>query len=483
MNPDKYIKNYINGSFSPASSGGYLDTINPAFDTPHAKYPDSGEAEIKDAIAFAKKAAPGWRNIDPETRFRLLMRMADIIEQESVVFAQAETRDTGKPYSMSSSADIPRAQACLRFYATAILHNTITSSKAYRKATQFQVNRPMGVVAIGAHWNYPLLNLCEWIAPALAAGNCVVAHPSDRTPSTAHLLSKAAMEAGLPSGVLNIVHGKDSVIEPLMGELDGIDAVGFSGTYERGRDLAARCAENYRPVLLDTGGKNPAIVLEDADADQTVIGLLRSIFTNNGQSAYSTSRLFIARSRYEEIRDELVKRTQFLRIGDPLSKVTDLGPLISREHLERVLSFVSLAELEGGTIICGGKHPNMSEELENGFFIRPTLVEGLSPDARTNQEEIFGPLATITPFDTEEDVIRMSNQNPYQRSAAIWGRDTRVSSRIASELICGQIWVNDWIQSGRDSGHRLYGYAGNGTIGGYATMRFFNREASITQGF
>ena len=483
MSPDKYIKNYIGGSLSPADSGEYLDSYNPANDKAISLYPDSAEVDLRNAVQAARKALPAWTILDPEKRFRLLMRMADIIEQERDVFAKAESNDNGKPYSMSSSADIPRAQACLRFFATAILHRNTFEARTYRKAAHYHLHRPMGVVGVSCHWNYPLLNLCEWIAPALATGNCVVAHPSDRTPMTAYLLAKAAVDAGLPGGVLNIVHGKDSVIQPLLGEIEGIDAVGFSGTHERGKELAIRCAGNYRPHLLDTVGKNPAIILSDADADQTVIGLLRSTFGNNGQSAYSTSRIMVERSRYEEIRDELVKRTQFLRVGDPFSQVTDLGPLISREHLERVLSYISLCEMEGGKVLCGGKHPNMPEELEGGYFVRPTLVEGLAPDARTNQEEIFGPLATIMPFDKEEEVIRMANLTDFQRAAAIWTRDTRRANRIAAQLKCGQIWINDWMQLGRDTAHRLYGPAGNGAIGGHASMRFFTREGTVTQGY
>lgn len=483
MSPDKYIKNYINGALSPAAAGAYLDTLNPASAQTHAYFPDSGEEDVQQAIEAGQKAFPNWQRLDPEKRFRLLMRMADIIEQERDVFARAEARDSGKPLSMAASADIPRAQACLRFYATAMLHRRASDARHYRRAVHYHLLHPLGTVAVSSHWNYPLLNLCEWIAPALAMGNCVVAHPSDRTPMTAYLLSKAAIDAGLPAGVLNIVHGKDSVIQPLLAELEGIEAVGFSGTTEKGREIALRCSEHYRPVLLDTGGKNPAIVFHDADFDQTIIGLLRSSFGNNGQSAYSTSRLYVERDLYEKLRDEMVKRTQFLRVGDPFSQVTDLGPLISREHLERVLSYISLAEMEGGKILCGGKTPNLPEELEEGFFVRPTLVEGLPPDVRTNQEEIFGPLATITPFDTEDEVIGLANHNPYQRAAAIWSANGQRANRIAARLSCGQIWVNDWMQLGRDTGHRLYGLAGNGAIGGEASLRFFTREQTITQGY
>lgn len=483
MSPDKYIKNYINGALSPAATGAYLDTINPAVAQTHAYFPDSGEEDVQKAIEASQKAFPNWQRLDPEKRFRLLMRMADIIEQERDVFARAEARDSGKPFSMAVSADIPRAQACLRFYATAMLHRRASDARHYRRAVHYHLLHPLGTVAVSSHWNYPLLNLCEWIAPALAMGNCVVAHPSDRTPMTAYLLSKAAIDAGLPAGVLNVIHGKDSVIQPLLAELQGIEAVGFSGTMEKGREIALRCSEHYRPVLLDTGGKNPAIVFNDADFDQTIIGLLRSSFGNNGQSAYSTSRLYVERDLYEQLRDEMVKRTQFLRVGDPFSQVTDLGPLISREHLERVLSYISLAEMEGGKILCGGKTPNLPEELEEGFFVRPTLVEGLSPDVRTNQEEIFGPLATISPFDTEDEVVAMANQSSYQRAAAIWTANGQRANRVAARLYCGQIWVNDWMQLGRDTGHRLYGLAGNGAIGGEASLRFFTREQTITQGY
>lgn len=483
MNPDKYIKNYINGSLSPASSGAYLETLNPATGQAYAFFPDSQEEDLRQALDSAHRAAPDWARLDPEKRFRLLMRMADIIEQERDLLARAEARDCGKPFSMTVSADIPRSQACLRFYATAMLHRRSGNGRHYRKAVHYHLLQPMGVVAVSPHWNYPLLNLCEWIAPALAVGNCVVVHPSEYSPMTAYLLSKAAIDAGLPPGVLSVVHGRDNILQPLLAELGELDAIGFSGTVDKGREMARRCSERFLPLLLDTGGKNPALIFEDADFDQTVIGLLRSAFGNNGQSAYSTSRLYVARTIYEELRDEMVKRTQFLRIGDPFSKVTDLGALISRQHLEQVLSYISLSEMEGGKILCGGKTPNVPEELENGFFVRPALIEGLSIQTRTNQEEIFGPLATIAPFDTEEEAIALANQSLYQRAAAIWTRDGQRANRVASRLLCGQVWINDWQQLGRDTGHYLYGNSGNGPIGGEASLRFFTRQQTITQGY
>ena len=480
MGPDKYIKNYIGGTLSPAVSGQYLEDTNPATGGLVAMFPDSGSAEVQRAVDAAQKAFPAWSSLEPQRRFRLLMRIADIIEQNLETFARAETLDTGKPLAMSKSVDIPRAQLNFRFFASALLQMAETSYHQPGESIHYTMRKPIGIVACIAPWNLSLYLLTNSIAPALAAGNCVIAKPAELTPMRAHLLAKACIEAGLPAGVLNILHGTSETVVPAILENPHIQAIAFTGDAETGKKIALHAASTGKKAGLDLGGKDPNIIFADCDFDQMMVGTLRSSFSNNGQISYAGSRIYVERALYEKTRDELVKRTQFLKVGDPFSAITDLGSIISREQRERIFSYLALAELEGGKILCGGKPLEMNGEFEGGFFMRPAVIEGLPLQCRTNQEEIFGPLVTIAPFDTEAEVLALANGTPYSLSASIWTKEIGRANRIAEKLKAGIVWVNCWmlqdlripVERQRASGHLR--------DGGLESLRFFTEAKTVS---
>jgi len=480
MGLDKYIKNYIGGTLTPAASGHYLEDVNPATGEVFAKFPDSGAADVQRAIEAARKAFPTWSSMEPLRRFRLLMRIADIIEQNTNTFARAETLDTGKPLAMSKSVDIPRAQLNFRYYAAAILQLEDPSFHQPGEAIHYTMRKPLGIIGCVAPWNLPLYLLTWKIAPALAAGNCVVAKPSELTPMTAHLLANACIEAGLPAGVLNIIHGKDEKVIPPILESPDVPAITFTGDAETGKKIALAAAALFKKVALDLGGKNPNIIFADCDFDQMMVGTLRSSFSNNGQICYAGSRIFVERPLYQKTRDELVKRTQFLKVGDPFSSVTDLGAIISGAHRERVLSYLALAEMEGGKVLCGGNPMEMTGDFENGFFMRPAVIEGLPPHCRTNQEEIFGPVVTITPFDTEEEVIALANSTPYGLSASIWTKNVERANLVAEKLSAGIVWINCWMLQDLRPPVERHGFSGLHRDGGIESLRFFTQAKMVS---
>lgn len=479
MGPDKYLKNYIDGALVPAVSGEYLDNITPATAKVYSFIPDSDEKDVERAVEAAERAFPEWSNADIRTRFRILTRIADIIEQNLDIFSRAESIDSGKPISMSKSVDIPRSQANFRFFATAILHFSSESHHIPGEAINFTLRQPIGVVGCISPWNLPLYLFSWKIAPALATGNCVVAKPSEMTPMTAYLLSKACIEAGLPKGVLNIVHGLGGKAGQAMVENPKIKAISFTGGTNTGKKIAAVAAPVFKKLSLELGGKNPNIIFADCDFDQMMVDTLRSSFSNNGQICLCGSRIYIERPIYERFKDEFVKRTSFLKVGDPFSSVTDLGALVSQQHKEKVMSYISLAEVEGGTILCGGKEVEMQGEYENGYFLRPTVIEGLPIDCRTNQEEIFGPVVTIAPFDTEEEAIALANGTAYGLSATVWTKNIAKANRVAERLQAGIVWINCWMVRDLRTPFGGMKSSGVGREGGLEALRFFTEPKNV----
>ena len=479
MTTDKYIKNYIDGALAPAVSGQYLDNYNPATGKVYSHLPDSDENDVQRAVEAAERAFREWSTAEPRTRFRLLMRIADIIEQNIDAFARAETMDSGKPLSMSMSVDIPRAQANFRFFATSVLQFGSESHHMPGEAINFTLRQPLGVVGCISPWNLPLYLFTWKIAPALATGNCVVAKPSELTPMTAYLLSKACIEAGLPAGVLNIVHGLGPKAGQAIVEHPKVKAISFTGGTATGQQIARTAAPVFKKLSLELGGKNPNIIFADCNFDEMMVGTLRSSFSNNGQICLCGSRIYVERPLYEKFREELVKRTQFLKVGDPFSTVTDLGALVSKQHLEKVQSYLALAEVEGGTILCGGNRMDMQGEFENGYFLRPAVVEGLPLECRTNQEEIFGPVVTIAPFDTEEEALALANGTPYGLSATVWTQDISRANRVAEKLQAGIVWVNCWMVRDLRTPFGGVKNSGIGREGGNEALRFFTEPKNV----
>ena len=479
MPTDKYIKNYIDGTLVPAGSGKYLDNYNPSTGKIYSYIPDSDADDVQRAFEAAERAFPEWSQAGLRKRFRILNRLADIIEQNLEEFARAESIDSGKPIAMSSSVDIPRAHQNFRFFATAILHFSSESHQMEGEAINFTLRQPIGVVGCISPWNLPLYLFSWKIAPALATGNCVVAKPSEMTPMTAHLLAKACIEAGLPPGVLNIIHGLGPKAGQAIIDHPKIKAISFTGGTATGRQIAQKAAPMFKKLSLELGGKNPNIIFADCDFDQMMIGTLRSSFSNNGQICLCGSRIYVERPIYDKFKEELVKRTQFLKVGDPFSSVTDLGALVSKAHMEKVMGYLSLAEVEGGSILCGGEPVPMKGEFEEGYFLRPAVIEGLPHDCRTNQEEIFGPVVTIAPFDTEEEVLQYANGVEYGLSATIWTQDISKANRVAEQIQAGVVWINCWLLRDLRTPFGGVKNSGVGREGGLEALRFFTEPKNV----
>jgi len=476
---EKYIKNYINGALIPAASGEYLDNVNPATGQVYSQLPDSGPEDVDRAVEAAAKAFPTWSMLDVQKRYRILSRLADVIEQNLEAFARAETTDNGKVLSLSSSVDIPRAQANFRFFATAILHFASEAHPMPGQAVNYTLRQPLGVVGCISPWNLPLYLFTWKIAPALAAGNTVVAKPSELTPMTAFLLSKAAMEAGLPPGVLNIVHGLGGKAGQAIVEHEQVKAISFTGGTRTGEQIARLAAPKFKKLSLELGGKNPNLIFADCDFDQMLFDTLRSSFSNNGQICLCGSRIYVQRPIYERFTEEFVKRTEFLRVGDPLASTTDMGALVSAQHLEKVESYLALAEVEGGHRLTGGQRVELKGEHAGGFFIRPAVIEGLPIQCRTNQEEIFGPVVTIAPFDTEEEGLALANGTGYGLSATVWTQDLSRATRVAEQLQAGIVWINCWMVRDLRTPFGGVKNSGVGREGGFEALRFFTEAKNV----
>ncbi len=480
MQTEKYLKNYIDGNLAPATTGNYLDNINPATGKVYTHFPDSSEEDLQRAIEAAERAFPAWAALDPQKRFRIMMRIADIIEQNSDSFARAETIDTGKPLSMSHSVDIPRAHAHFRFFASSILHYGNEAFHLQNEATSYTLRQPIGVVGCISPWNLPLYQLTWKIAPALATGNCVIAKTSELSPVTAHLLSKACVEAKLPPGVLNIIYGKDQTLDLAIAKHPKIEAVSFTGDMEKGQKILQAGIKNIKKLSLQLGGKNPSIIFEDCDFDQMMINTLRSSFSNNGQHNFACSRIYIEESLYEKFKTELIKRTSFLKIGDPFSSITDLGALISEGQLKRVQSYIKLAQKEGGNLLYGGKKIDLPGELEGGFFFRPAIIEDLPLACRTNQEQIFGPIVSLTPFSSESEVVKLANGTSFGLAASVWSKDISKASRISTQLKAGVVWINGWMTQDLRAPFGGTRMSGHQKEGGLESLRFFSETKNIS---
>lgn len=479
MKTEQYIKNYINGSLQPAESTEFIENYDPSTGQIYSYIPDSDSRDIEKAVEAAQKAFPAWSVMHPQKRFRLLMRVADIIEQHLDLFAEAESRDSGKPVSLSTTVDIPRAHENFRFFATSLLHFSSESHNMPGQAVNFTLRQPIGVVGCISPWNLPLYLFSWKIAPALATGNCVVAKPSELTPMTAFLLSKACQEAGLPPGVLNIVHGLGSKAGQAIVEHPQVKAISFTGGTNTGKKIAAVAAPAFKKLSLELGGKNPNIIFDDCDFDEMMIHTLRSSFSNNGQICLCGSRILVQRGIYDKFKDEFVKRVQFMKVGSPFNSVSDLGAVVSKEHKEKVLAYIALAEMEGGKILCGGKPAELKGELANGYYLKPTVIEGLSNSCRTNQEEIFGPVVTIQAFDTEEEAIALANDAEYGLAATVWTKDINRTQRLAQQLQTGIVWINCWMVRDLRTPFGGMKNSGVGREGGLEAMRFFTEPKNV----
>ena len=473
------IANYINGNHLPPHSGKYIDNYDPSTGKIYSLIPDSDTSDVDAAVEAAKKAFPEWSSCGVEERYRILNKMADLIAEKKEALAQAESRDSGKAISLSRSVDIPRAEANIRFFATAILHFSSTAHQMEGVAVNYTLRQPIGVVGCISPWNLPLYLFTWKIAPALATGNCVIAKPSEITPMTAYLLSEIAIEAGMPPGVLNILHGLGPKVGQAIVEHPNIKAISFTGGTATGRILARTAAPMFKKLSLELGGKNPNIIFADCDFEEALSTTLRSSFANNGQICLCGSRAYIERPIYNKFRDELVKRANALKVGDPFANDTAQGSLVSKQHREKVMSYLDLAREEGGTILCGGEQVSPGGELDGGYYLSPAIVEGLPNHCRTNQEEIFGPVITLQPFDTEEEALALANGVQYGLASTIWTSNIRRATRMAEKIEAGIVWINCWLLRDLRTPFGGVKNSGVGREGGTEALRFFTEAKNV----
>lgn len=473
------LQNYINGQLLAPTSGNYIDNFHPATGKVYSLIPDSDAKDVQLAVEAAKSAFPSWSVTPVEKRAKFMLKIASIIERDMDAFVKAESKDNGKSVHTASIVDIPRAISNIEFFATGIMHYAAESHITEDTAVNYTMRMPIGVVGCISPWNLPLYLFTWKIAPAIAAGNCVVAKPSEITPMTAYMLSKACVEAGLPAGVLNIVHGLGGKCGQAIVEHPEIKAISFTGGTVTGAAIAASAAPKFKKLSLELGGKNPNIIFADSDFDNMLKTTIQSSFANQGEICLCGSRIFVERPIYEKFKAAFVEKASQLKPGDPSNEKTRMGAIVSKPHMEKILSYIELAQKEGGTILAGGKRFIMDGEFKDGWYIEPTVIEGLPHDCRTNQEEIFGPVVTIMPFDTEEEVLMMANSTIYGLAASIWTSDLTRAHRMAAQVQSGIIWINCWLL--RDLRTPFGGMKGSGVgrEGGFEALRFFTEPKNV----
>lgn len=475
----KYLKNYIGGELVDAVSGSWLGNYTPASGEVYSYIPDSGAADINAAVEAAKRAFPSWAALKAEERAAYMRKIADLIEKNVSQLAVAESVDQGKPVSLALRVDIPRAVSNFRFFASAIEQFSSDAHITGNEAVNYTLRQPIGVVGTISPWNLPLYLFTWKIAPALAAGNTVVAKPSEITPMTAFMLSQLCIEAELPAGVLNIVHGLGPKVGQAISEHPEIKAISFTGGTKTGRTIAQTTAPMFKKLSLEMGGKNPNIIFADCNWEEMMKTTIHSSFSNQGEICLTGSRIFIEKPAYETFRKEFVERAKALKVGDPEADDTRVGAIVSQQHFDKIMSYIALAKEEGGKLLCGGKAVKLEGRCANGWFIEPTVFEGLPHDCRTNQEEVFGPFVTLIPFETEDEVLRYANSTEYGLAAIIWTQNLTRAHRVAAKVQSGIIWVNCWLHRDLRTPFGGMKNSGLGREGGFEALRFFTEAKNV----
>jgi len=468
------LGNFIGGRFVPPHSAAYIDDINPATEEVIAAIPDSDGQDIDDAVAAAREAFPSWSRTPAAERSRLLLKLADLIEQNLEQLARLESEDNGKTISLARRLDIPRAVLNFRFFATGILHQSSEAHTTDGMALNYTLRQPLGVAGLISPWNLPLYLLSWKIAPAIATGNTCVAKPSELTPLTANRLAELSIEAGIPPGVINIVHGYGNKAGRALTSHPDVPLISFTGGTVTGAAVATNASPRFKKISLELGGKNPNLIFADADLDDAVATTIRSSFWNQGEICLCGSRIFVERAVYDAFLERFVAATEKLKIGDPLDETTDVGALISAEHLKKVTGYIELAKQEGGTIVTGGRRVD-----RRGYFVEPAIITGLGTNCRVLQEEIFGPVVTVTPFDGEEEAIAFANSTRYGLASTVWTRDLQRAHRVAAAIDSGTVWINCWLL--RDLRVPFGGMreSGVGREGGFESLNFFTEAKNV----
>lgn len=473
------ILNYINGELLEPVGKLYIDNYQPATGKVYSLIPDSDERDVQLAVDAARKAFPEWSVLPKESRSKILVRISELIEKNLDRLALAESTDNGKPVKLAKTIDIPRAAANFYFYATAILHDHTEAHPMENRVINYTLRQPIGVAGCISPWNLPLYLFTWKIAPALASGNCVVAKPSEITPMTAYLLSELCIEAGLPKGVLNIVHGLGPKVGSAITEHPFIPVISFTGGTATGAQISKVAAPMFKKLSLELGGKNPNIIFADCDYEEALKTTMHSSFANQGQICLCGSRIFIERPIYEKFKVDFIAKVKELVPEDPSNENSKMGAVVSKPHMEKILSYIELAKEEGGTVLVGGRRKILEGELAEGYFLEPTVIDGLAYNCRTNQEEIFGPVVTIMPFDTEEEVLTYANSTKYGLASTVWTRELNKAHRVANNLHTGIVWINCWLLRDLRTPFGGVKASGVGREGGFEALHFFTEPKNV----
>jgi aminomuconate-semialdehyde/2-hydroxymuconate-6-semialdehyde dehydrogenase len=476
------LSHLVNGKLSDFSAVRWLPVEDPATGAQVALLPEASLNLVDQAVQAAEAAFPAWSQRSPEQRAVVLRRLADLIDGHADTLARYESLDTGKPLHVARRVDIPRAAQNFRFFADAITQVASECHQTSSTVVNYTVRGPLGAVACISPWNLPLYLLTWKIAPALALGNCVVAKPSEITPLTATYFAKLCAQAGLPPGVLNVVHGPGDPVGAALCRHENIKAISFTGGTQTGAAVATAAASRFKKVSLELGGKNPALVFADCDLPQTVNQLVRASFANQGQICLCPSRLLVDQRIYAAFKEQFVAKVKELTVGDPNTPV-DLGAVVSGTHQSRILEFIGQAKREGGAVLTGGGAIHPSGRCAEGYFVAPTVIEGLSHDASVNQTEIFGPVVTLTPFQDEVQAIRLANASQYGLAATVWTTHLARAHRVAQALETGIVWVNCWMLRDLRTPFGGMKASGVGREGGLEVLRFFTEPKNVCINF
>lgn len=475
------IKNFINNNDCIPLSGLWLDNYDPASGEVYGEIPDSNQNDVEQAYQAANEAFKSWSNTSTDERSKIMLRIADLIEENLEYLATAESKDNGKPVSLARVVDIPRAASNFRFYGNAITQYASQAHETVGKNTlNFTLRKPLGVVGCISPWNLPLYLFTWKIAPAIAAGNCVVAKPSELTPATAYLLGDLVKKAGLPPGVLNIVHGTGASCGQAIVAHPGIKAISFTGGTSTGAHIARTAAPLFKKLSLELGGKNPNLIFADCDYDRMLDTTVRSSFSNQGQICLCGSRIFVEQSIYSQFKTDFIARVQQLQVGHPQQATTHIGALVSAAHKEKVTGYIAFAKAnpQQYSLLHGGATV-LVEGYEQGYYLQPTVIEVQTNDCKLNQEEIFGPVVTIMPFKDEAHALQLANGTRYGLSATLWTSDLGRSMRLSNALDAGIVWVNTWLN--RDLRTPFGGVkdSGVGREGGFHALDFFTETKNV----